>query len=645
MTRKWICVILVLSLSAVVGAQEKQISQYQYWFDGNRTHEITQSISDTGNDTISFAIDAHELPEGLHTLYLRVQDDEGLWSSLSSWGFFMPQLPKNAEYKVTSCEYWVDNRHDSILTVAIDSGEVAFPIDMSALQEGLHTLNYRTKDNEDMYSALHTWLFFKGAVRDTTVAHRVVAVDYWLDGDVPRRQTVAVDSGSVAFEVDAAKVREGLHTLNYRTRDDVGMYSALNTWLFFKGEVRDTTVAHRVVSVDYWLDDEVARQQTVAMDSSSVAFAVDAAAMSEGLHTLNYRVKDDRGEYSATSTWLFVKNALRDTSLVNRAASVEYWFDNDTATVQRMDVDSDTILFSADASQLREGMHILSMRVSDALEQESAAMSWIFYKSYAVEDTRISWYTYWWEGHYDKAEKVTVESDSSEFVLLQQLEVPDYVKTDGDTCYSKSRLMFVFGNDNGYTSAISITEVSFDLGRYVLAYFVDGEVYVTDSVTYGQRIVPLPEPVKEDRRFSGWRELPETMPAHDVNVEGGFEYRISYVVTDSVLWNIGYFYGDTIIGTPEPEKEWYEFEEWDGLPETMPAKDVTVTGKFTFLLEPGDVNGDDRISVSDITMITNHILRKSNTTFVPDAADLNSDGRISIVDASIATNKILNNED
>ena len=96
---------------------------------------------------------------------------------------------------------------------------------------------------------------------------------------------------------------------------------------------------------------------------------------------------------------------------------------------------------------------------------------------------------------------------------------------------------------------------------------------------------------------------------------------------------------------PSPKKEWCEFEEWVDLPESMPARDISVTAKFFLLLELGDVNGDDRISVSDITVLTNHIMQLPNTTFIRDAADLNGDGRISVVDVTMTTNKILSDEE
>lgn len=58
--------------------------------------------------------------------------------------------------------------------------------------------------------------------------------------------------------------------------------------------------------------------------------------------------------------------------------------------------------------------------------------------------------------------------------------------------------------------------------EHTLTYFVDGEVYKTYSIEEDEVIIPEPEPVREGFSFSGWSEIPETMPAYDVAVTGTF---------------------------------------------------------------------------------------------------------------------------
>ena len=125
---------------------------------------------------------------------------------------------------------------------------------------------------------------------------------------------------------------------------------------------------------------------------------------------------------------------------------------------------------------------------------------------------------------------------------------------------------------------------SFTKGAYKLTYMVDGEVYKTLSYDYGSTITSEPAPTKEGYTFSGWSEIPATMPAHDVTVTGSFTkgaYKLTYMVDGEVYKTLSYDYGSTITSEPAPTKEGYTFSGWSEIPATMPAKDVTVTGSFS----------------------------------------------------------------
>ena len=61
---------------------------------------------------------------------------------------------------------------------------------------------------------------------------------------------------------------------------------------------------------------------------------------------------------------------------------------------------------------------------------------------------------------------------------------------------------------------------TFTVNVYKLTYLLNGEVYAEDSVAYGAVVVPREVEVEDTHTFSGWEGLPETMPAHDVTVTG-----------------------------------------------------------------------------------------------------------------------------
>ena len=187
-----------------------------------------------------------------------------------------------------------------------------------------------------------------------------------------------------------------------------------------------------------------------------------------------------------------------------------------------------------------------------------------------------------------------------------------------------------------------VVEGSFSVNSYLLTYKVDGDVYASDSIKYGATITPIAAPTKEGHTFSGWSEIPKTMPANDVVVEGTFSinsYTVSYMVDGEVYKSLTVKYGDSIPAVEVPTLDGYIFDSWDEIPSIMPAVDIIIE---SYWLIPGDVNNDGRISVLDITILTNHILRiNDNSIFKQQAADMNSDGRISIVDVTKVTNKIL----
>lgn len=105
---------------------------------------------------------------------------------------------------------------------------------------------------------------------------------------------------------------------------------------------------------------------------------------------------------------------------------------------------------------------------------------------------------------------------------------------------------------------IMIDNVSFTINtKYTLTYMVDGEIYKTYEVEYGSVITPEEEPTQEGYTFSGWSEIPETMPAKDVTVEG------SFTLIDGI-------YSVTV------DKEGTKYYTPDGKPLNKPRKGINI---------------------------------------------------------------------
>ena len=90
--------------------------------------------------------------------------------------------------------------------------------------------------------------------------------------------------------------------------------------------------------------------------------------------------------------------------------------------------------------------------------------------------------------------------------------------------------------------------------------------------------------MKEGHSFSGWEGLPETMPAHDVTVTGSFTiniYKAVFKIGDEVIATKEVVYGEPIPEVDAPEKEGHTFAGWQSVPEAMPAHDIEIYGSYT----------------------------------------------------------------
>lgn len=130
---------------------------------------------------------------------------------------------------------------------------------------------------------------------------------------------------------------------------------------------------------------------------------------------------------------------------------------------------------------------------------------------------------------------------------------------------------------------VTVTGV-FSVNSYTLVYMVNGKEYARQTVAYGAQPEDILAPEVKGHTFVGWEGLPETMPAGDVTVTGVFtvnSYDLIYMVDGEEYTRHAVKYGTVLEAEAAPEKDGYTFTGWEGLPETMPDEDVTVTGAFT----------------------------------------------------------------
>ena len=193
-------------------------------------------------------------------------------------------------------------------------------------------------------------------------------------------------------------------------------------------------------------------------------------------------------------------------------------------------------------------------------------MSYMFYASDAVKTIYVS----------DRWDMTYVTASDEMFGFCEKLEggagtAYEYGKMDGTYAHV----------DEGTTNPGYFTQKSPDV--FTLTYLLDGEVYKEMKVTVGTAITPETVPDKEGYTFSGWGDVPDTMPAEDLVLQGTYNinsYMITYRIDGAPFKTEMVKYGDPIVPPAAPEKAGYTFE-WLDVPATMPAKNIEIIGQYT----------------------------------------------------------------
>lgn len=286
-------IVAVICTCYVFADDGNTISSVQYWIDDNYSAPII-------NSTMEFDISCAKLSPGMHILNYRVTDDKGRNSVLQQHIFFksatMPQSTK-----VASVQYWIDDNY----TASITNSNMEFVIDCAELSPGMHILNYRVTDDKGRNSVLQQQSFFKLATIPQST--KVTSLQYWWD-DMHNNAVIAPYTAD-EFMLSTNALPDGLHSLNYRVKDDAGRWSKSRSHYFFKSEKPDSA---RIVSYSYWWNDLSDKQTTKVLDTPSAAFELEdvfiipmeARTNFAGHYTavLNLVVTDNRGRSAFLST-------------------------------------------------------------------------------------------------------------------------------------------------------------------------------------------------------------------------------------------------------------------------------------------------------------------------------------------------------
>ena len=366
--------------------QLHDLTKVEYFIDtdpgsGNGTNVPFTPGPEISN--LEFNIDISNLPAGFHHLYIRAKNQQGIWS-LTDRRSFLIEVVNIPSPWVSMAEYFIDTDpgfgQGTMLPFTPNGSNVTldFNVDLSGLPDGFHQLYIRVKDTEGLWSLTSRRSFLK---ENINVTNKIVTnIEYFFDADPGPGQGQSIPftpSPNVVITnhiIDISSLSDGFHKLYIRAKDETGSWSQTNIRSFFKKQV--IVPVPNLIAAEYYIDSDpgfglgidlpVAGNATV----EELSFIEDISSLSEGMHKIFVRIKDEDNRWSQTNMYMIYK--LNQIPEPGNIVYAEYFIDTDPGMGLGMNIpvpnpgpNVTDLTFEVDETQLVMGNHMLFMRTRD----------------------------------------------------------------------------------------------------------------------------------------------------------------------------------------------------------------------------------------------------------------------------------------
>lgn len=523
--------LLILCLCSIRAAQGQEAYDWRYWYDQSPTYE--QGSSNDG--TLHLDVDVSGLTKSLHQIHIQVRDAAGKFSEPVTRYFYVPE----DGHGDTKLRYWFDQDNNTMNIVDLVQG--MFDLDVSSLESGIHVLSFIATNDRGEQSDPQSRFFFVPE-KD---ADEEAMFHYWFDENYADMVSAPVGDG--ALMLDVASLSEGIHILHSYIKKD-GRMSESKHQAFVKQPIGGNAIAY----YSYWLNEADTERSVVKVNEPTNPYElIDMLPVEpQPLRSSSFHFEVTDGQPT-----MYAKNDIHLT--------FTDMYGQESKPVSKEFVDVNTSEIVTDIAELQN--------TQTFARPEANKVKWFSFKAAPKDSVSL------------KSSQAT--SIQVFYAVGNELYAADgTASTKFDGCrIAEEGTYYVAVHDVTGTKNEMTLDAQFDRTLFALTYIVDGDTLKTESHEYCATIEPLSAPEKEGHTFSGWSEIPKTMPARDVVITGTFSansYKIIYKVDGQAYQEVTVVYGSSITAIDEPTKEGYTFSGWSELPETMPAKDVEITGTF-----------------------------------------------------------------
>ena len=341
-----------------------EIAAYEYWFNDDYENRVTAAANNETSYNLNTLASTNDLPHGLHTINIRVQDSDGVWSTVLSQFFYKVLNQSTLLPEIAAYEYWFNDDYENRVT-AVANNQTSYNLNTLAstneLPNGLHTINIRVQDSDGVWSTVLTQFFYK-VLDQSTLLPEIAAYEYWFNDDYENRVTASANnqtSYNLNTLASTNDLPNGLHTINIRMQDSDGVWSMVITRFFYKrAEDLIPVGENRIVGYRFWIYDVYETPTYVEISDPeqdfSLATDINLLHIQKGTYTVHFQFKDANNQWSVPTQDTIEKLSY---PIATFSYSKDVACDSTVVTFMNESIDGDVFLWECESGMYSAEQH------------------------------------------------------------------------------------------------------------------------------------------------------------------------------------------------------------------------------------------------------------------------------------------------
>ena len=358
---------LMIKYQTPMHSANPDIVEAEYYVNNDPGIGNGTSISVSNLPDLTFIFNYTGLGTGVHRIGVRTKDNNGVWSKDAYWVFVNYQAPVHSSIaNVVAAEYYINSDPGKGNGTSISLAglpDLSFAFSHSELGYGVHRVGVRTKDGNGIWSKDAFWVFANLPLPIHNNVSNIVAAEYYINTDPGKGNGSPIsilNLPDLNIAINLENVSNGVHRLGVRTKNAAGQWGKDIMWLFSKIGIDDNDILSQVVSGEYYIDSDPGKgngNPIVFEESTNIdgkIFVVNLAGLTNTMHKLGVRTKDDNGKWSLDNEYEFTLNGSVPTPNII------------ISSVKRDEICKEgNLVFSFDANGIFNSGNIFTAQISD----------------------------------------------------------------------------------------------------------------------------------------------------------------------------------------------------------------------------------------------------------------------------------------